>query len=259
MLLSIVLVAAVAAESVRLVRLVDSSASPGFSLRRSEKPTSEHKCVECLNITLNNTCFMRYVQHVPYYTPCFRNRNEAVILIQGASTKEQCTMYVSSILNAASVLSEDWPIRAVQLSEIGLCSSKILVAVRSLARHIRSGRLRLENPPLDIARNRQDLLLSTTFWEWLAPAKKILLFDATTRLCSNSDYSIEDFMYVIGKLTEKYICLRVYNRCRSAVSLFIRSYLVTVILPGIMTMSVHRGRMLQLAAVACCRCEPGQR
>jgi hypothetical protein len=112
----------------------------------------------------------------------------AILLYSGGSDR---TMAVSSITNCMGILGSEWKVFVYTKDE---ASAKELKSIGSLRHH--RGRLSVmplgAPSPLSI-NDRNGLLTSTWFWEQ-CPGEKVLMFDATTRLCSGSASSIDDFL-----------------------------------------------------------------
>ncbi|PVH89036.1 hypothetical protein DL98DRAFT_508872 [Cadophora sp. DSE1049] len=96
------------------------------------------------------------------------------------------------LLHFSSVLGPTWPI-VLFTSENTLLNQSI-----PFQRAVNEGRISLRSLPSDIHfeshRAVSELLTIPWFWEQLAPAGHVLLFQADSILCANSDKRVDDFL-----------------------------------------------------------------
>ena len=98
------------------------------------------------------------------------------------------------ILHFSSVLGPEWPIHVFTGEE----NQRILLQSFPFQRGVSAGRfhIRLLPPdtPLNTHASVSNFMTTPWFWEQLAPAEHLLLFQADSILCSNSDQKVEDFL-----------------------------------------------------------------
>ena len=101
---------------------------------------------------------------------------------------------VPIILHFSSVLGPEWPIYVFTSEE----NQSILLQSFPLQRGVNAGHFHIRHLPLDNPLNTHasvsDFFTKPWFWEQLAPAEHILMFQADSILCSNSDQRVEDFL-----------------------------------------------------------------
>jgi hypothetical protein len=101
---------------------------------------------------------------------------------------------VPIILHFSSVLGPEWPIHVFTSEE----NQSILLQSFPFQRGMSAGRfhIRLLPPdnPLDTHASVSDFFTKPWFWEQLAPAEHLLMFQADSILCSNSNQKVEDFL-----------------------------------------------------------------
>lgn len=102
---------------------------------------------------------------------------------------------VPLILHFAAVLGPTWPIRVFHAQS----NAHLFVRSAAFGQHVASGRINttMLGPEVSFA-SHQDvsrfLAATTSFWDALAPAEHVLLFQADSVLCANSPQRVEDFM-----------------------------------------------------------------
>ena len=99
---------------------------------------------------------------------------------------------VPLLLHFATVLGPEWPI-VFFAAENSLFNTSI-----PFRRAVDAGRIQIRSLPPDTHFENHaavsDLLTTPWFWEELAPAGHVLLFQADSILCANSDSRVEDFL-----------------------------------------------------------------
>jgi len=98
------------------------------------------------------------------------------------------------IMHFAGVLGEDWPIIVYTKAEnIGLFS-----ASAAFQRLVKVGRIEMRTLPLTVLIDNSEsvslFLTKPWFWESLAPAEHVLMFQSDSMLCSNAARSVDDFI-----------------------------------------------------------------
>lgn len=98
------------------------------------------------------------------------------------------------IMHFSSLLGEGWPIIVYTKAEnIGLFSASAV-----FNRLLDSGRIELRTLPLTVLINNSEaisnFLTEPWFWESLAPAEHILIFQSDSMLCSNAAVTVDDFL-----------------------------------------------------------------
>ena len=98
------------------------------------------------------------------------------------------------ILHFSSVLGPEWPIHLFTSEE----NQKTLLQSFPFQRGVSAGRLHIRplppNTELNTHASISDFYTTPWFWEQLAPAEHLLLFQADSILCSNSDQHVDDFL-----------------------------------------------------------------
>jgi hypothetical protein len=101
---------------------------------------------------------------------------------------------VPLILHFSTVLGPEWPI----VIFTGANNPTLLNTSIPFQRVLNEGRVQIRHlPPNTQFENHaavSDLLTTPWFWEQLAPAGHVLLFQADSILCANSDTSVDDFL-----------------------------------------------------------------
>ena len=99
---------------------------------------------------------------------------------------------VPIILHFAVMLGPDWPIRIFHSSE----NAALLYKSSALARLVSNGHVKLIESTLSLGSHDKvsELLTRPWFWNQLAPATHVLLFQADSILCSNSPHKVEDYL-----------------------------------------------------------------
>ncbi|KAH7336072.1 hypothetical protein BKA65DRAFT_527027 [Rhexocercosporidium sp. MPI-PUGE-AT-0058] len=96
------------------------------------------------------------------------------------------------LLHFSSVLGPTWPI-VLFTSENNLLNQSI-----SFQRAVSEGRISIRSLPLDVHfenhRAVSELLTAPWLWKQLAPAGHVLLFQADSILCANSDKRVDDYL-----------------------------------------------------------------
>jgi hypothetical protein len=98
------------------------------------------------------------------------------------------------VLHFSSVLGPEWPIHIfTSPANIGIFSDSI-----PFQRQVEAGQFHVRALPTDIVLNTHasisGFFTKPWFWEAMAPAEQILLFQADSMLCSNSPQSVDDFL-----------------------------------------------------------------
>jgi len=96
------------------------------------------------------------------------------------------------LLYFSSVLGPEWPIVLFTMQDIIPTSSPFRRAIDELRISVRF----LTRPSVHVSNHqaRSSVLTKASFWEQLAPAEHVLLFQSDSILCANSHYRIEDFL-----------------------------------------------------------------
>jgi hypothetical protein len=114
-------------------------------------------------------------------------KNVAAIIENGPLEK-----IVPLLLHFSSVLGPEWPIILFTSQDIIPTSSAFHRAIDGLrisVRFLPHSRVHVSNHQA-----RSSTLAKTWFWEQLAPAEHVLLFQSDSILCANSHHRIEDFL-----------------------------------------------------------------
>lgn len=103
------------------------------------------------------------------------------------------TNVIPLVLHFASVLGPEWPIVIYTASE----NMGIFTASAAFKRFIDNGRVQVRALPQTFLVTNSDsissFLTKPWFWNQLAPAEHVLLFQSDSMLCSNAARSVEDF------------------------------------------------------------------
>lgn len=96
---------------------------------------------------------------------------------------------VPLLLHMMDVLDDDWPFRVYHSFE-----NADLFTARLFRNHIKSGKLTLIQMNVDLTHKQvSNFLAHRPFWDNLAPATHVLLFQTDSIICSRSDARVEDF------------------------------------------------------------------
>ena len=122
----------------------------------------------------------------------------AIMRKHGLETSKVATMIelrynpqiVPHLLHMISVLEDDWPFRIYHSVE-----NAELFEARQLQRFRKSGKLTLLKMNIDLSKHQavSDFLAHRPYWDNLAPAKHVLIFQTDSILCSRSNAKVEDF------------------------------------------------------------------
>jgi Protein of unknown function (DUF5672) len=101
---------------------------------------------------------------------------------------------VPLILHFASVLGPTWPIRIFHSTE----NAAIFKTSHAMKQYVVSGRIVLTEMPAETSFKNHNavsefLAADTWFWDQLAPADHVLLFQADSILCSNAPQKVDDY------------------------------------------------------------------
>lgn len=111
---------------------------------------------------------------------------------------------VPHLLHMMAVLGDDWPFRIYHSNE-----NADLFTASQLKRHIASGKLTLIPINIDLTNHKavSNYMAHRAYWDNLAPAKHVLIFQTDSIICSRSDARVEDFFeydYVGAPVHERF-------------------------------------------------------
>lgn len=129
---------------------------------------------------------------LPSYAPTKSQKNIIVDKVAVILEDRNLTQLMPLMMHFSSILGPTWPIVLFTSANASLSTSApFLSAVedsRILVKHIPEG------TKLKTSHSVSSFLTKPWFWEQLAPAKHVLLFQADSILCANSPVRVDDFL-----------------------------------------------------------------
>lgn len=127
--------------------------------------------------------------HLPTFPTSNRTPQNVAAIIEDRPLSNLAPL----ILHFSSVLGPAWPIILFTSTDSALLDQSI-----PFQRAVQEGRISLRALPEDTHFSNHaavsELFTGTWFWEQLAPAGHVLLFQADSIICANSDIRVDDFL-----------------------------------------------------------------
>jgi hypothetical protein len=128
----------------------------------------------------------------PSYAPTKGQKNVIQDKVAVILEDRNLTHLIPLIMHFHSVLGPSWPIVLFTSSNVTLSTSapfqRAIADSRILIKYIPEG------TKLKTSHAVSSFLTKSWFWEQLAPAKRVLLFQADSILCANSPIKVDDFL-----------------------------------------------------------------